>query len=882
MKRFNKAALVALLGTTAMAGAQNALAQVDTSAVTDEIVVRGVNIPDEKRATSEISAVLDTEAFERTGDANIADALKRVTGLSLADDRFVIVRGLNERYSSATLNGNPLPSPEPLRRVAPLDLFPTSILSGSLVQKTFSPEYSAEFGGGAIDLRLKSIPDEAFFEVEGSLALDTVTTASDYLTYDGGGIDWLGFDDGTRSVPAELQPFFTDRQLAPGSLTEAEQNAIDLAIDNERTSVLFSQSAPPNWGVRASGGSRFYESDAVSLGFVATIGMSTDFVNRNGNRRRITGVNSDGTFDGGQGATFEIDSSQQNVDINGLLSIGAEIYDNHEINVSGLVLRSTTKEARIQTGTDADGNRVRGDFTEFFERQVFQFQSNGEHVFPTLANLGVNWRVAYGEATRDAPYERFFGFEDNNEDGIFRFDFDGQQADQSSLRFTRLDDENFGGGIDFVLPVVLGDNALDLKAGYAYTDKQRVTSDRFFRFEGDEAAAGALAESRVDVIFSDAVVGTDIIDLVQGGVGIGNPDNFVGNLEVHAAYTGADLELGPYLRLAAGVRYETSEQTTEAFITGNAPITGFPELDEDYFLPAVTVTWNPIDDVQVRGGFSQTIVRPQFREIGPVEFTNPNTDILTTGNALLVNSEINNFDVRAEYYFGREQYVTLGGFYKEITNPIEEITASGLGGGDAGRSTFVNSDSAEVYGFEFEFQKNFAIDEWFDGGWLGGWASTKELVFVSNYTFTQSDVTGGVAPVSLFNANGTLQEATFTVVSDRALQGQSDHLANVQIGYKDFEANSRATILFNYASERIMFLENGAPNNRVIENPPIFVDFVYNRVLDIANADYELEFAIRNILGDDYDTQQVTDVDSIVFDQYDIGRIFSISLKRSF
>ncbi|MEO0695749.1 MAG: TonB-dependent receptor [Pseudomonadota bacterium] len=878
MKGLRTAALATLLSGVATSAFAQAV---------DEIVVRGVNIPDEKKATSEISAVLDEAAFERTGDSNIADALKRVTGLSLADGKFVIARGLNERYNSATLNGSPLPSPEPLRRVAPLDLFPTSVLSGSLVQKTYSPEFSAEFGGSAIDLRTKSVPDEDFFEVELGVGLDTVTTARDGLTYDGGDLDWLGFDDGTRSVPAALQPFFTDQQLNVGALTEDEQNAIDVSLDNDATLVLFEEPTAPNWNVRLNGGQRFNEDGAVTFGYVASIGLDTDFVTREGSRRRGTAVNAaDGSFDTNQGSSAQVRSTQQNVGLNGLLSVGAEIYDNHEINVTGLVLRSTTKEARIEEGINNDRNRTRNDFTEFFERQVWQFQGEGEHVFPELSDLTVDWRIAYGEASRDAPYERRVSYLFSEAAGEFRYDFTGQQNDISTLRFTRLDDQNFGGGFDLLLPLNVGDNALELKAGYAYTDKERVTSDRRFQYFADGDIA-ELADSRIDVIYSTPVLGSNLIDIRQAGIGLGNPDNFIGNLEVHAAYAGVDVELGPYLRLAAGGRYETSEQTTDAFITGGSLVDGLPSIDEDYFLPAATITWNPTGNLQLRAGFSQTIVRPQFREIGPVEFTNPNTDILTIGNAFLENSEIDNFDARVEWYFARGEFLTIGGFYKDIENPIEEITNSALGGGDVGRSTFVNSESAEVYGGEFEFQKNFAVDEWFTEGWLGQWASTKELVFITNYTYTQSDVDGGVAPIGVFLANGTLQPSTLSVASGRSLQGQSDHIANVQIGYEDFESRSRATVLFNYASERIFLIESGAPNNRVVERPPVLVDFVWNRTLELGGGEYDVELAIRNILGDDYDAQQVSVVngdivDRTVFDTYDIGRTFSIGLKRRF
>ena len=702
MNRLNTAILAALLSSTAV----SAIAQ-DTSTVTDQIVVRGVNIPDEKRATSEISAVLDEAAFERQGDSNIADALRRVTGLSLSDGKFVIVRGLNERYSSATLNGNPLPSPEPLRRVAPLDLFPTSVLSGSLVQKTFSPEFSGEFGGGAVDLRTKSLPDEGFFEVKGTVGLDTVSTGRDGLTHDGGSTDWLGFDNGARDVPSGIAPFFENGPaISSSNLTDAEQNAIDSTVSLQENWLIFESDTPVNWGLRASGGNTYDVSDALRLGFVATVGTSTEFVTQDGQRRRLTGTNSaDGTFNADSGIELDVLSTQQNVDVNGLLSLGAEIYDEHEITITGLILRSSTKETRIEDGLNIEREGIRSEFAQFFERQVWQVQANGEHVFPELLELGVDWRLAYGEAEREAPFNTRVDFR-NDENGIRQSFGETAGFDDPQFSFENLDDTNISGGVDFLLPLTIADRGVDLKAGYAYTDKERVTSLRRYALETDSSIVGDLANSRIDIL--EPLLPTNLVTVRQAQFGLGNPDDFQGDLRVHAVYGGLDAELGDYVRVAAGVRYEDGYQETQTEIsTAPGSLFAFEPIDEDYFLPAVTVTWNPVGNIQVRGGFSQTITRPQFREIAPVTFSNPDTDISTFGNTNLVNSEIDNFDVRAEWYFGRGQFVTLGGFYKDISNPIETINGSGLLPGDLGGSTFVNAPEAELLWLRIRIPKEF-------------------------------------------------------------------------------------------------------------------------------------------------------------------------------
>src|SRR3546814_1992042 len=165
-----------------------------------EVVVIGRNIPNAIRRTPEVISVLSTEDIARTGEGDIAGALKRITGLSVVGGRFVYVRGLGERYSLALLNGSPLPSPEPLRRVVPLDIFPTDVIASSLVQKSYSVNYPGEFGGGVVNLTTKSMPDEAYLTIGGSLAFDTETTGEIGYTYYGSDTDWTGFDEGTRDI----------------------------------------------------------------------------------------------------------------------------------------------------------------------------------------------------------------------------------------------------------------------------------------------------------------------------------------------------------------------------------------------------------------------------------------------------------------------------------------------------------------------------------------------------------------------------------------------------------------------------------------------------------------------------------------------------------
>lgn len=900
MTRFSKAALTALMGTTAMAAVQSASAQgVDTSAITDEIVVRGANIPDEKRATSEISSVLDEVSFQRTGDSDIAAALARVAGLSVTDGKFVIVRGLNERYSSVTINGSPLPSPEPLRRVVPLDLIPTSFLSGSLVQKTFSPQFSAEFGGGLVELRTKSIPDEFYLEVGLNVGLDTVTTGERGLTHDGGDLDFLGFDDGTRSVPGVVSDAF----FGTTGINAFDQNTIDAALSVPETTVAFEDSIPPNYGVSLAFGGYHDASDDVTLGANFAFNFGNDFQTRQGRREQgITGGSAVGADQAplvGDFSTFDNDvtlfdflSTTQTATLNGLGSFGAKIGDNHEITSTSFILRSTLKDTRISNGviTEEDGAEIFQENFEFFERQVWQTQLNGEHVFPSLWDLSVNWRGAYGRAFREAPFQRSILRARFAENDAFLLPFApsvglGSIANSAAtLTFSDVEDENIDAGIDFVLPLNLADNAVDLKFGYAYTNKERDTFVRDFVFDsGTIQFPDQLAGIRNDVLFSPGVAGTDVFDAQF----ITNPislDNAVSELDVQAAYVGVDVELGPYLRLAAGGRYESSEQTTTAFTTAQPAATlSETVIDDDFLLPTATLTWNPVGNIQARVGYSQTITRPQFRELTPATFLDDDTDQIVVGNPFLQNTEIDNIDARIEYYFARGQFITLGGFYKDITNPIE-TTSSQQGGSSV--QTFVNAPSAELYGFEFEYEQTLQLGNFFDAAW----AETKDLVLKTNYTYSQSDVStdGDVVQSIIITGQPAIADvvdASAFIVDGRSLQGQSDHLFNLQIGVEDVEKRSRATFLVNWASQRIRQTENliGADAPAVVERPPVLIDFVWSRELETFGGEWEVNFAVRNILGDDYEaTQTFPDGSVALFDVYDLGRELSFGVKKRF
>ncbi|NNU17115.1 TonB-dependent receptor [Parvularcula sp. ZS-1/3] len=879
----------ALLASAMMSvGAASAQDAPAVPEVGDEIVVRGVFVPDEKRATAEIASVLDAEDFTRAGDSDVAAAIARVAGISVVDGKFPVARGLNERYQSATVNGVPLPSPEPLRRAVPLDIVPTRILDGSLTQKTYSPEFSAEFGGAAIDLRTAAVPDENFLILSASGSYDTVTSLDDGFFYNGSDTDVFGYDDGLRDLPSIVE----QEVLAGRNFLTPEAAA---SFDNVDTLVITEEETPLNGSVSATLGGLLVDNADLQIGNVTYVGYSDEFQTREGVQDRSFLQN--GVFNTtSEQARLDYLETRQEVAFNLFSTTGVEFGGgDHSIKSTSFLLRNSLKRARAGDRVDQQefgDAELREEFTEFVERQVWQTQLAGEHLFPDLGDIGVSWRVAYGEAERDAPYERntlrrraqlsdIIPSTDPADDReIFAYQ---NSLSGNSIRFSSLEDTNFYSGLDFELPLYLGDREVTLKAGTAYTDNSRDTSLRVFRVQQGPNAVGGLGELaalRTDLLYQDEIFETGLLQIISATNRL-LPDTTEASLEVNAVYGLADIELNDFLRVSVGGRFEDSTQQTATFESENVSPAAdeIVSLEESYFLPAATVTWNPVGNLQVRAGVSKTITRPQFRELAGTEFLDPNLDVPLLGNPFLVNSEIFNVDARAEWYFSRGEFATLGVFFKDIDNPIERVATTR----ESGVTTFVNSPSAELYGAEFEFEKRYDLAR------FGDFWADQEMIFVYNYTYTDSSVGVDGDVIRPVQSDGTIrpdiQEAEDLLVDGHTLEGQSDHLINLQVGLENIDTGTTLTALLNYASNRTILIGTAQQNgtDRVVEDVPVLVDLVYRKPFELKGTEFVLGAKVQNILGQEFDTfREDNNGDLLPFISFDRGRMFSVSLSAEF
>lgn len=834
-----------------------------------EVVVLGRYIPEVLRSTSEVAAFLAPEDLARQGDSDAAAALARVTGINIAEGRFVYVRGLGERYSAARLNGSPLPSPEPLQRVVPLDLFPTNILENVLVQKTYSVEYPGEFGGGIVDLRTRNIPQESFLELSISGSYNSETTGQDGITYYGSDTDVIGFDNGTRKLPGSIrQAMSTGLRIQPVNFTDEQVQAMGQSFENAAINLIQSNdSIPMNGSYEASGGTSF-DLGSAELGLVGVLGYSNDWRTRNA-------VQEYGEISGGQliaASTYDYQSTEQNIGWDALFGAGLDFGDD-KINWTNLYIRRTTKQAYIREGyNDLASRDVRNDRTAWYERELYSTQLNGEHF---RGPWTLDWRAALSQTKRDAPYEREINYVFSTLTNSFVYDPAGSGS-SNSLSFSYLDDKVVSGGADIEYVQSLSSaRDIEYSAGIEAYQNERSAQTRIFSFLVDNPPLDFLIQQqRPDFLFANYNINPDVF-VLRETTGSAGAAAYDANLEVFGAYAKVDAEIIPLVRTAIGVRFEDATQsvTPLSLITAEPAPDAPPELSNQYLLPAATLTWNFAEDQQLRLGASQSIGRPQFRELAPQQYFDPESSRIFIGNPYLTDTEILNLDARYEMYFDRGQALTAGVFFKQLDRPVESVVVQQSA---SVFQTYLNAPEAILYGFETDIKRVF--DSPFEGPFLG----TKEFLVQANYTYTNSEVKAGPGDVVFpLQAAGQPRPATDFIVDGARLQGQSEHIANLQLGWDDEAARSQLTLLLNYASERSTArAPAGQPD--FMQDPGINLDLVYKKGFDLRGQTFTLDVKAKNLLGEDYEEYQSGNGGYVRVNQDDLGTTLSVGLSAEF
>jgi TonB-dependent receptor len=404
------------------------------------------------------------------------------------------------------------------------------------------------------------------------------------------------------------------------------------------------------------------------------------------------------------------------------------------------------------------------------------------------------------------------------------------------------------------------------------TDTERDSERREFL-----AIAPSTFPSGVALFRPDYLLGSEVVDFydIRSLETTESDPAFTATLETKAAYLQAQAEVADGFEINAGVRYEQAEQLVEprqVFATP-AGSTAVTRLDNDYILPALTLTWKFADDMQARFNASQTIARPQFRELMFQSYYDPESNRAYRGNPLLIDSEFKNAELRWEWYFARDQRLSAAGFWKEIDKPIEAFT----GFNDNNPVTsFANAPSATLYGVEIESQKYLFLSDLSESAFF----ASRRLVLIGNYTWSKSALS--VKDGDTTDVFGTVTQPASNFFRDgAALTGQSEHLANIQIGLEDEDSLSQQTLLISYASDRVTSRgAAGLPD--IYESPGFSVDFVARQGFEFMGKEMEFKFEARNLLRRDYREFQERGPNRIYFNRYDQGVKLSASISASF
>ena len=855
---------------------EDSAATTQSSEPMEEVVVLGrflnaaQQLLNERRESDSVVDVLDGESISRLGDSTVANAMRRMTGVSLVSDKFVYVRGLGERYSSTTLNGAYIPSPDLTRNVIPLDIFPSAVVSGLSVQKTFSPDIRANFAGGSIDVRTTAFPDQgANFSIELGSGFNAASRGN-LIAYPEGGDDDLGKDDGTRALPIGLlqaaeqyRGNFSAATILNGLAASgqadasfAEAQAINAALGTllNRDVDIESTGDKPDQNIRMSGGANWLPTDDLELGFQLSGGYESSWRQRA--RKTYNFAEPEERFSTESRTT-------QSVRLNSILNVGMAYGRDHEVSAAYLFIRDTDNEAAVEdffneNRTKSDGIGFSRSSVEFEQRELSLIQLVGEHTLgddtrsaiPVLdylpSELVVTWQYTESEASTDIPNAVRFNADTVTDPVSATVLSRTIQRDSSAadFRFTELEDDALSYGYKAVLPIESEKLMIELAFGYQFDRKARQYAQREF---GLGSANVSIDGGFGEVFSNDNLLNPDNeFELRIQGAG---SRSYLAATMTTSYFGMADIWLDQTYRVSAGIRREDYAQVAVPWnlfgysvqlpmVTTDSAALARASFEDSKLFPSLTLGYFGAwwaDEFQARVGWSQTVIRPDLREVSETSYVDPLTDELTFGNPDVVPSDIDNFDLRFDFLWDNGNNFTFGVFHKEIDNPIEfyELPAS-----DTNRARgIINAESSTMTGLELEGLIG-----------LGGLGALGSSFFIQgNATLQDSETVAG-------------RRADAPTNQVRAAAGASDVLVNLMLGFDSSDGAHTASLIYNVFGERLYRAGRlGSPDE--FEQPFHSLDLTYGW---FPTERLSVKFKAQNLLAE---TSTITASDVTVYER---------------
>ncbi|MBI1316702.1 TonB-dependent receptor plug domain-containing protein [bacterium] len=792
--------------------ASDQLAEITVTAEAVRNSVQAIQLT-QKRSAIVLEGV-SSEQIRKLPDNNSADILKRTSGTTIEGGKYVIVRGLNDRYNMAMVNGAIMPGTDPDRKVFSFDLYPSSMIDNLYVYKTAQPELPGEFAGGLVQIQTKDFPDKNYLNVNLGTGMNLGTTFGDFQHYKSGGFeDQLGLVSESRDLPADFPATSTEYN----QLSLDERQALAGQFDNswERRDLT----AMPFLNLGIDGGLR-KNYEKWSLGAIVALNYQSKNFTEDVESYKWnvpTGPYDDPSttnevvdiLDEGQ-----INSQERNW---GALGSVSAKFGNNQISLNSSFSVVSDDDFAIRNGRN-QGLEVFN--TEYFysSSQLRVHQLLGRHKVNPEGRIkwDFDWGASLSHIDKILPDLKRMNYsrtEGSSETPAWGAPFGGNIFLEGGGRFTstlREDNNNFFGNVQSSFKLWGLDQAI--KAGVYRQQRDR------------EFSARVLGYTRASNSLYDQSISIQPIDSIFGSWNLINPtgiqlsditrpiDEYDGNSQNTAFYGQIDLKPLKWFRLVGGLRYESFSQELNSIDVSNRPIRYFREYGNA--LPSVNLIFSPNENSNIRASWSKTLSRPEFREVAPFQFYDYALFADVRGNTELVQTEITNYDLRYEYYFPRGQMVSVSLFYKDFQKPIEQFFDTRSGFFEPRLVSWQNAKQAQAYGTEVSWRADF--------GMFGENPNLKNWVFFGNVAFIRSIVE--VVNVTL-DPN---QPATF----ERPMVGQSPYILNFGLQYSEPKWGSDFALLFNQAGARIAIVGTFVSGQRfldVYENPRPVLDFKYTQ-----------------------------------------------------
>ena len=713
-----------------------------------------------QRAAPRVSDGISAQAIARAPGASASDAIVRVTGVSVVDSKFAVVRGLAERYSNTLLNGVELPSPEPLKKIVPLDLFPSSLLESIVVSKTATPDRPGDFAGGSVEVSTKEFPDQPVAEANVSSGYSSQSTFRTLPFIRQRGIDFLGFDEGgVRQMPPAI-PTLLDGAIpfSPANERFAE------ALRNVWTPAP--SRVDPNFGGGVNIGGRIGETLPVGYAMSLTLNRQVDAT-----PNRLSQLVFD-AIAGQPDQGYVSAEATSTTDLGAIANFAIRLGTTQKLGWKNLYTRNAEERISRTAGYETyNGDAERLIYqARYITRTLSQTQLTGDHLLGPVFGSRLEWKATLAFAQRDEPENRsliYFKTPSQTEYAL-------SPSNPSPLWFRFLGDRVRSGQVDWSLPITrLLRDGTQIKVGTLYRERDRRFTAFFFRAfpSSDPVLAPALALPP-ERAFTGEMLGAALDVRRQGAFTV----PYESEDDVRAQYIMLDLPLLSWLRIVGGVRREAwaldmyNGTKAEPILTPNRK----RERDD---LVSGNVTINVTDRQNVRIAAYQTVARPDPREVSADYYVAITGDCANQGNPELRRARIINADLRWEYYPEAGELISASAFVKNFADPIGEVLS--FEGSSLCTTQYRNFESSLLLGGEFEFRKRLAF--------LPG--PLAQLALGINLTIVRSR---------------TVYRVDSTTTLTYRLQGQSDLLSNLNLLYSDSEAGFDASVLVNFFTDRIV------------------------------------------------------------------------------